>query len=89
MIPIEGEPLRYYVRSFSRPRHLHLVDLAALNRHGECGCERFQYTLKPMVMSGAPDDGRTLCKHLQAVLFRFGKAMVNEVADRLKAEGMR
>lgn len=89
MIPIEGEPLRYYVRSLSRPRHLHLVDLGALNRNGECGCEHFQFTLRGMIDGGAKGSAKTRCNHIKAVRDVFADAMINEVSDRLERKGIR
>jgi len=43
IIPIEGEPWRFRVRSRSRPEVLHLVDAETC----ECSCETHQFRVEP------------------------------------------
>lgn len=70
--PIAGEPLRYHVSSQSgHPPYL--VDLAAYGGNGECGCQNFEFRLKPYLERGAQPSETLECKHIReaARAFRF------------------
>lgn len=64
VVPIVGEPMRYYVNSKSRPSMQHIVDLAYVEngkmKHGAaCGCEAFS--------ANKFTKGKA-CEHIKAVV---------------------
>jgi hypothetical protein len=64
--PVPGEPLRFHVRSNSRPDFLHLVDLQANRMVGWCSCEDWQARRGPALRERLPaEDCR--CHHIRAV----------------------
>ena len=38
---IPGEPMRYYVESWTRPKYPHIADLSEAGGHGQCDCKDF------------------------------------------------
>lgn len=63
--PVAGEPLRYYVKSRSRTKVIHLVDLTGHDGNGECSCERFGFAMAPNLAKGIAPGLRTECAHIQ------------------------
>lgn len=63
--PVQGEVLRYFVRSRSRTKVIHLVDLMGHDGNGECSCERFGFRMAPDLAKGVVPGLRTECRHIQ------------------------
>ena len=64
--PLEGEPMRFLVRSRTEPGLRYLVDLESYNLNGECGCDHFGYHIRPELEGNhrpEPKD-RTRCWHI-------------------------
>lgn len=59
-------PLRFLVRSASRPRIVHIVDLAEHGGNGGCSCEQFTIRIRPHLDEGAAPTERHRCKHIRA-----------------------
>ena len=65
IIPIEGEPWRFYVESESEPEFPRLVDLEEYDGVGWCSCPHFTFRCQPNLERG--DRGTELrCKHILA-----------------------
>lgn len=71
VVPIVGEPMRYYVNSKSRPSMQHIVDLTYVEdgqakSKAACGCEAF---------TCHPQRKGLICPHIQAVAKYLEKRM--------------
>lgn len=73
------ERLRYWVESRSSDRYW-LVDLAAYNGNGWCGCPHFQYRLHPLLSRGA--DGVLRCHHIQAARAFCSEAILQSLIQK-------
>lgn len=62
VMPIVGEPLRFYVASRTVEGLSYLVDLEELNRNGVCGCQDFQFRHWPKFNDGAKPNGGDSCR---------------------------
>lgn len=62
-------PLRYLVKSASRPDIQHLVDLSGYNTNGECSCEHFCMRIQPNLsrQTKVTPSPKTQCRHIRAV----------------------
>jgi hypothetical protein len=75
VIPIEGEWMRVFVQSRSRPKILHLVDV----EDGDCGCEDAEF-------DGPRKRGEIECYHLtQARKFVTKRILAQIAAARRRA----
>jgi hypothetical protein len=94
---IPGEPMRYRVESWQRPKYPYTVDLSEAGGHGECHCKDFCTTvtrnrkLHPgaWIDYGTPDDinpDRTQCKHIAVAQKKWKMTVLPDVAARLNAE---
>ena len=63
VVPIHGEPLRYWVGSGSRAKVKHVVDLAENGGLGQCSCERWTFVVGPSIAAGVEP---VACKHVAA-----------------------
>jgi hypothetical protein len=72
--PVEGEIMRYHVKSRSGP-DAHLVDLVEYGFNGQCDCENFRYRCEPKLQQGTPLDGRFRCHHIKQALAHFTATM--------------
>lgn len=66
VIPIQGEPLRYWVGSRSRATVKHVVDLRSAGGLGECSCERWGFTVGPAIKAGSVAQNEIECRHVAA-----------------------
>ena len=68
VFPIVGEPLCFNVRSRSRPRLEHRVELEPYNFNGACSCESFEFHMEGVLKRGERDStgNRYRCPHIQA-----------------------
>lgn len=86
---VDGELLRYWVKSSSRAGVRHLVDLAENRGLGQCSCEAFNFNLLPKAREGG---GTTVapqfqCKHIKAASWRLIQDIVQN--ERAKEERYR
>ena len=81
--PIPGEPFRFHVQSRSRPGLKFLVDLEELDQNGICGCERFEFFMRPKLDKG--ERGQHLrCWHIEQARDYFLDATLKHDQGRKK-----
>jgi len=68
VFPIAGEGLCFTVRSRSRPRLEHRVELEAYDFNAKCGCESFEFHMEGKLKRGERDSigDRYRCPHIRA-----------------------
>jgi hypothetical protein len=73
VIPISGEPSRFFVPSQAPARGdlKYLVDLSEYRGNGWCGCWDFEFRRQPRLERGAAP-GTERCKHIRKVLALVG-----------------
>lgn len=74
---VQGEALRYHVRSKTRADIDHLVDLAELNGRGRCSCEHFSFRLT--------HEQKFTCEHTKAAQIHLAKKVVSKCLQLEKA----
>ena len=85
---VEGEVLRYWVRSRSRTTVAHLVDLMGHGGNGECSCERFGFKMAPDLGKGVTPGLRTECRHIQlAKRYLATEVSIQTIANQAKRTG--
>ncbi len=87
--PIVGEPLRFHVRSRTEPGLKYLVDLESYNRNGECGCQHFEFRLRPVLAEHrhpTPSD-RTRCWHILKARGWLLDRMLEKLSEHLATVG--
>ena len=86
--PIPGEPLRFWVDSFTDTRTRYLVDLEELGFHGWCSCQNFEKKRFPRLKQDLRE-GRALalrrCKHIQRAQ-RFHSELMVRVTVKLQSQ---
>lgn len=86
--PIEGEPLRYRVESWSRPNQPHLVDLSLAHGNGACSCTDYVTRRAPAIKAGKPLFTKaTSCRHVRMARKHFTVTTLAEMAARLHPDG--
>ena len=65
VMPVEGEHLRFYVRSRTEPGQRYLVDLQEHDFNGQCGCEDFLYRCGPKLKGKFTPGDVTRCWHIR------------------------
>lgn len=85
---IEGEPLRFNVRSASRPDIVHLVDLIEYNGNGACSCEEFEFRLAPRLKEGSQPNAVWECRHIRRAKRRLVEIVIRTIAEERKDKQM-
>ena len=90
--PIQGEALRFHVRSRTTPGLCYLVDLESYSLNGECGCDHFAFRLRPQLddtPKPTPRDS-TRCWHIMQarrwLLDQFLEKLAEEYGDARRPE---
>jgi hypothetical protein len=84
---VEGEVLRYWVRSRSRTTLDHLVDLMGHGGNGECACERFGFKMARDLAKGLTPGLRTECWHIQlAKRYLATEVAIQTIANQAKRQ---
>ena len=65
VIPIKGEPTRFYVQSATNPDREYLVDIDAYDCIGQCACPNFTFNLNKHLRHGRRGN-QFRCKHIEA-----------------------
>ena len=87
--PIPGEPLRYYVESWSSPTRPHVVDLAENKGNGACSCKDFVTRRQPAIDAKADLFTReTSCRHVIAARRHFTIHTLTDIAAELSCKRM-
>lgn len=82
---IDGEPLRFRVRSSSFPNAAHIVDLSEHGGSGLCLCTDFLLRREVAIKQGAPLFTRqTQCKHILAAREFLLNNFLRAAAKQLK-----
>ena len=72
---------RWQVTSASRPGMLHTVDLTSFWNFGECSCERFEFTMRPLLVRGTVPEVR--CSHILAARNAYADATLGMLAGKM------
>lgn len=80
------EMLVYWVRSASRSSIEHRVDLAAYDGNGECGCERFEFGLRPALERGEEGRRSLECRHIRDAKSVFARQMLRKLIVEAKRQ---
>jgi hypothetical protein len=86
---IPGEPMRFYVESWTNPSEPHLVDLSEHGGRGECSCtdweilcqcnfKRHGKWIEYWGVNGKPNPDRTMCKHVHVTRVHVLNAHLKE-----------
>jgi hypothetical protein len=85
--PIPGEPLRYYVESWSSPSRPHIVDLAENQGNGACSCRDFVTRRQPNIDKLMPLFSReTSCRHVIAARRHFTIHTLTDIAREISCQ---
>lgn len=85
VVPIPGEMFRFFVRSISKPRQPHLVDLECFWFCGQCDCENFIFNCQPKLTRGAPPADKLRCTHIKLARSYFLDEVLPRIAGALKS----
>lgn len=80
--PIEGEPLRFMVRS-RRSASRYLVDLEPYRLNGQCGCHHFQYRLEPTLAKGEAPHASLRCYHIKRARAHILEKLLPKLAEEV------
>jgi hypothetical protein len=81
---IEGEPLRYWVRSDSARSLPRLVDLTENGGHGMCFCPDFLCRREPLLKKGAPKfSPQAQCKHIRLARTHFLNTALEAISQQI------
>lgn len=78
---IEGELLRFYVKSRTAAGVSYLVDLQSLKCNGECGCDQFNFRCRPELNRRKVPSDRSRCWHIHAARQWLLDKMIIRLAD--------
>ena len=81
--PIDGEPLRFHVRSRSEP-FPHLVDLGEYCGNGQCSCIDFEMRRKPLLERGAYPADWLECWHIRQAKRALVRLTIRRVVEAMK-----
>ena len=90
VFPIAGEWLCFTVRSRSRPRMEHRIELEAYNFNGFCSCENFEFHLNGKLKRGERDSigDRYRCPHIRAARnWLLDRKLLPQIAGHINSEG--
>lgn len=79
---IDGEVLRFRVKSRSVAGFSYLVDLQALKGNGQCGCDQFLYRCAPALVVTKEPCYRTRCWHITKARDWLLDQFIDRLADR-------
>jgi len=84
---VAGEWFRFFVRSNTKPRILHLVDLTEYDWNGACSCEDFEFHKRKDLEEGVRDENSRLsyqCKHMNRARFYFMQILGPALQERVQ-----
>ncbi len=90
VFPIAGEGLCFTVRSRSRPRLEHRVELEAYDFNGSCGCEAFEFFLESKLKRGERDStgDKYRCPHICAARnWLLDRKLLPQIAGTINNKG--
>ena len=83
--PIQGEPLRYTVESWSQKKEPHTVDLDSYDKHPECSCDHYKFKIKKNLDNDHPlwVKGLTMCRHMEAAYRYFAAKQIFYISEHI------
>ena len=88
VMPIDGELLRFHVRSRTDSRVTYMIDLSSFDGNGVCSCDDFQFRKQPRLRAGAEPSDSLRCWHLrQARNYLLDVEVLPKLAARINGNG--